>query len=405
MTDWYFRKDGKKCGPVNTASLKKLARTGNLQPSDMIWRTGLSKWVPASKAKGLFDSDNIETNTNYDCPSSSRVARNNLSKSKATEITSEAKIIIALVSVVTLVIGMLLLWVFVLRDTWELHNSYQLEQMSQSIVDMIENGNLREGVNKYDEMLAFIGDRELENPELRRAMLDAKEVTEQARKKVNEAKNLERIKYLEERAKAFALSGEIKRAVEAYREALDLIQKADSGNPEFAIATRRISGPKQQLEEQLAEIVRDEARRKEDERKRREQEAYEKEMVSKGYVKYRGKWISPEEYTKAKSVFPAQEIREGIKGFSHYEYDYIVQSIQIKRSDDVEFPYAIEIAVSSSFRVLIDSEPDQATYTFQVDGDLNISDSYTIRGGERHSEIEGLVKCMQTVLSKIRSGW
>ena len=219
------------------------------------------------------------------------------------------------------------------------------------------------------------------------AMLDAKEASEPARKKVNEAKNLERIRHLEERAKAFASSGEIKRAVEAYREALDLIQKADSGNPKFTSAARRISRPKQQLEEQLAE------------------EAYEKEMVSKGYVKYRDKWLNSEEYTKAKSAFPAQEIREGIERFPHYEHNYIVQSSQIKKSDDIEFPYAIEIAVSSSFRVLIDSEPDQATYTFRVDGDLNISDGYTIRGGERSSEIEGLVKCMQTVLSKIRRGW
>ena len=294
MTDWYFRKDGKKCGPFNTTSLKKLARTGNLQPSDMIWRKGLSKWVPASKAKGLFDSGNIETNTDYDCPSASRIARNELSKSKATGISSEAKIIIALVSLVTLVIGPFLLWVFVFRDTWEIDNWGKISQMSDSVQQLIWNNKLEEGVAKYDELLAFIGDRELKQDALRRDLQEAKEIAEPVRRKVNEAKNLERLRSLEERAKAFAESGEIRRAVEAYREALDLIRKADSENPKFANAIRRISRPKQQLEKQLAAAQ----QRREEERKRREQEAYDKEMASKGYVRHKGQWLTREEYAK-----------------------------------------------------------------------------------------------------------
>ncbi len=55
MADWYWMKDGQKHGPVDTAHLEQLARAGRLQPSDMIWRDGLPSWVPASKAKGLFD--------------------------------------------------------------------------------------------------------------------------------------------------------------------------------------------------------------------------------------------------------------------------------------------------------------------------------------------------------------
>jgi hypothetical protein len=53
MADWYWMKDGERQGPMDTAHLKQLARTGQLQPTDPIWREGLPNWVPASKAKGL----------------------------------------------------------------------------------------------------------------------------------------------------------------------------------------------------------------------------------------------------------------------------------------------------------------------------------------------------------------
>ena len=51
---WYWMKNGQKNGPIETAGLKKLARSGQLKPTDMIWCEGLPKWVPATQAKGLF---------------------------------------------------------------------------------------------------------------------------------------------------------------------------------------------------------------------------------------------------------------------------------------------------------------------------------------------------------------
>ncbi len=55
MADWYYMKDGQKCGPVDTAALKHLAETGEFQPEDMIRREGMPNWVPASQEKGLFE--------------------------------------------------------------------------------------------------------------------------------------------------------------------------------------------------------------------------------------------------------------------------------------------------------------------------------------------------------------
>ena len=55
MAEWYRVSNGQKVGPFDTAELKRLAGTGELKPTDMIWRIGLTEWVPASQTQGLFD--------------------------------------------------------------------------------------------------------------------------------------------------------------------------------------------------------------------------------------------------------------------------------------------------------------------------------------------------------------
>ena len=54
--EWFYRKGDNKHGPVDTASLREMAASGELGPSDLIWREGLAQWVPAGKAKGLFST-------------------------------------------------------------------------------------------------------------------------------------------------------------------------------------------------------------------------------------------------------------------------------------------------------------------------------------------------------------
>jgi GYF domain 2 len=55
MPNWYYIRDDQKEGPVPTAQLKELARSGRLCPSDMVWRAGMSRWTSADSLKGLFD--------------------------------------------------------------------------------------------------------------------------------------------------------------------------------------------------------------------------------------------------------------------------------------------------------------------------------------------------------------
>lgn len=51
---WYYAKNDRQLGPVPPSELRRLATTGGLMPTDLIWREGMDGWAPASKVKGLF---------------------------------------------------------------------------------------------------------------------------------------------------------------------------------------------------------------------------------------------------------------------------------------------------------------------------------------------------------------
>jgi len=54
--EWYFTSNGQQMGPVSGATLRDLAVQGQLKPTDLVWRDGMSAWTPASATRGLFPS-------------------------------------------------------------------------------------------------------------------------------------------------------------------------------------------------------------------------------------------------------------------------------------------------------------------------------------------------------------
>jgi len=61
---WYYGRDGQHAGPVTSQRLKELADNGDLQPSDLVWKEGLSEWIPAKKINGLFSqTERLDTKT------------------------------------------------------------------------------------------------------------------------------------------------------------------------------------------------------------------------------------------------------------------------------------------------------------------------------------------------------
>ena len=55
MTDqWYYARQGQRMGPLPKEQLKQLACSGQLKPTDTVWKNGMLSWTPASQIDGLF---------------------------------------------------------------------------------------------------------------------------------------------------------------------------------------------------------------------------------------------------------------------------------------------------------------------------------------------------------------
>jgi hypothetical protein len=52
--DWFVTLNGQQVGPISAQQLKEYAASGQLQPTDTVWKEGMAQWQPASSVKGLF---------------------------------------------------------------------------------------------------------------------------------------------------------------------------------------------------------------------------------------------------------------------------------------------------------------------------------------------------------------
>lgn len=52
--NWHCTCNGEQIGPVSTKDLKGLADCGRLHATDLVWKAGMPKWLPASEVDGLF---------------------------------------------------------------------------------------------------------------------------------------------------------------------------------------------------------------------------------------------------------------------------------------------------------------------------------------------------------------
>ncbi len=54
MEQWHYVVNGRQMGPVGMEILRGMAAAGQLLPGDLIWRQGLSEWIPAGRMVELF---------------------------------------------------------------------------------------------------------------------------------------------------------------------------------------------------------------------------------------------------------------------------------------------------------------------------------------------------------------
>ena len=50
---WYYMKGSERQGPVSSEQLKQLASSGQLLPSDLVWKEGMANWQPASRLSNV----------------------------------------------------------------------------------------------------------------------------------------------------------------------------------------------------------------------------------------------------------------------------------------------------------------------------------------------------------------
>jgi hypothetical protein len=52
--DWYYSVGNHRQGPVTEDALRRMARSGTLRPTDLVWREGMADWVEANTVETLF---------------------------------------------------------------------------------------------------------------------------------------------------------------------------------------------------------------------------------------------------------------------------------------------------------------------------------------------------------------
>jgi hypothetical protein len=51
---WYYERDGEKRGPFLGREIRRMVRTGEILPADLIWKEGMQEWVTAGSVPKLF---------------------------------------------------------------------------------------------------------------------------------------------------------------------------------------------------------------------------------------------------------------------------------------------------------------------------------------------------------------
>lgn len=54
--DWYYSEQGQQKGPVSESELQSLVSNGTVQPSDLIWREGMTDWLPVGQVPEISGS-------------------------------------------------------------------------------------------------------------------------------------------------------------------------------------------------------------------------------------------------------------------------------------------------------------------------------------------------------------
>ena len=61
IMEWYYAKHGKQEGPVPVERLRAMIASGEVGPSDLVWREGMPEWIPAARATELSSPGSVDS--------------------------------------------------------------------------------------------------------------------------------------------------------------------------------------------------------------------------------------------------------------------------------------------------------------------------------------------------------
>lgn len=73
MSEWYYGKEGQQYGPVDEATAKARAATGEIAATDLVWKEGMEKWLPLSEVSELAGTGSAVADSPYTSPQSNPV--------------------------------------------------------------------------------------------------------------------------------------------------------------------------------------------------------------------------------------------------------------------------------------------------------------------------------------------
>ena len=53
-SQWYYKRDGQRFGPLTSRKIRRMAWRGDLLPTDLLWKEGMTGWRPAGDSHRLF---------------------------------------------------------------------------------------------------------------------------------------------------------------------------------------------------------------------------------------------------------------------------------------------------------------------------------------------------------------
>jgi hypothetical protein len=88
-----------------------------------------------------------------------------------------------IITVLVLCIGFMI-WFIANRDTWESEHRYQIMHLCEEIYPLLQSKDPNAGVQKYNDLLRLIGNRNLVDLDMNKAVSDIKEIAEPVKRRI-----------------------------------------------------------------------------------------------------------------------------------------------------------------------------------------------------------------------------